>query len=102
MTVALEIKRRAIEEINNGKSFKDVASMFAADTSTVRSWKHKILKYFEEQKFCGDLKGLRFKMHQGNNVFLDEALFTWFSRQRSKGTPISGSLLKARTKLLNK
>ena len=53
VAIALEIKRRAIEEMNKGKSIKDVASMFAVDTSTVRYWKRnkgKILKYFEEQR----------------------------------------------------
>ncbi|PSN36072.1 hypothetical protein C0J52_06708 [Blattella germanica] len=52
VAIAFEIKRRAIEEMNKGKSIKDVASMFAVDTSTVPYWKHykgKILKYFEEQ-----------------------------------------------------
>ena len=43
VAIALEIKRRAIEEMNKGKSIKDVASMFAVDTSTVRYWK-RILK----------------------------------------------------------
>ncbi|PSN31365.1 hypothetical protein C0J52_23829, partial [Blattella germanica] len=51
--IALQIKRSAIDEMNKGKSIKEVASMFAVDTSTVRYWKRnkgKSLKYFEEQR----------------------------------------------------
>ncbi|PSN47124.1 hypothetical protein C0J52_14501 [Blattella germanica] len=35
----MQERRRAIEEMNKGKSIKDVASMFAVDTSTVHYWK---------------------------------------------------------------
>ncbi|GFV43958.1 jerky-like protein [Trichonephila clavipes] len=32
-------------------------------------------------------------MREANNVVLDRALYLWFSQRRSKGNPISGSLL---------
>ncbi|GBP96284.1 Heterogeneous nuclear ribonucleoprotein U-like protein 1 [Eumeta japonica] len=90
-----DIKKEAVEESTSkemGEKISDVGKRFGFSRSTVSTiWKNKekILQTESEGKSSKKLKKPKYED-------LDQAILSWFHRQRQNNMPISGPLVKAK------
>ena len=88
----LEIKYKALVELEKGKTNKDVAKLFDIPPNTLSTWKknkEKIFKAFKNQN-AGQSKRLKENTYEQ----LNQAVLKWFTRIRSENVPASGILIK--------
>lgn len=92
-----------IKRIKNGETATKLATEFNVGKSTITDIKkheQKILNFtdkFESEDGPANRKTLK----HAENVKLEEAIFTWFLQQRSKGEPISGPIVCEKAIMLN-
>ena len=97
----LEIKYKALLELQKSKSNKEVAKSFGvlANTLSTRNKKDKAFKAFQK----GSATTKRLKVDTYDQVY--KAVLKWFTRLRSENVPVSGVLIKEKalyfTKELN-
>ena len=97
----LEIKYKALLELQKSKSNKEVAKSFGvlANTLSTRNKKDKAFKAFQK----GSATTKRLKVDTYDQVY--KAALKWFTRLRSENVPVSGVLIKEKalyfTKELN-
>ena len=87
----LEIKYKALLELEKGKSNKEVTKSFGVPANTFSTWKKSKDKVFEAfQK--GNATTKRLKVDTYDQV--NKAVLKWFTRLRSQNVPVSGVLIK--------
>ena len=87
----LEIKYKALLELEKGKSNKEVAKSFAVPANTLSTWKKSKDKVFEAfQNASATTKRLKVDTYDQVN----KAVLKWFTRLRSKNVPVPGVLIK--------
>ena len=87
----LEIKDKAVLELEKGKSNKEVAKSFSVPANTLSTWKKSKDKVFEAfQKESATTKCLKVDTYGKVN----KAALKWFTRLRSENVPVSGVLIK--------
>ena len=87
----LEIKYKALLELEKGKSNKEVAKSFGVPANTLSTWKKIKDKVFEAfQKGSAATKRLKVDTYDQVN----KAILKWFTRLRSENVPVSGVLIK--------
>ena len=88
--VTLQIKYQALQELEKGRTCKDVAAKFNVPGSTLSTWKKNKEKIFEA--FQGSsLKRRRVKVGAYEKV--NQALLKWFTSMRGNNIPISRPIL---------
>ena len=87
----LEIKYKALLELEKGKSNKEVAKLFGVPANTLSTWKKSKDKVFEGfQKGSATTKRLKVDTYDQVN----KAVLKLFTRLRSENVPVSGVLIK--------
>ena len=88
--VTLKIKYEALQELEKGKSAKEVAAKFNVPGSTLSTWKKNKEKIYDTFK-TSSLSRQRVKVGAYENV--NQALLKWFTSMRENNIPINGPLL---------
>ena len=87
----LEIKYKALLELEKGKSNWEVAKSFGVPAKTLSTWKKSKDKVFEAfQKGSATTKGIKV----GTYDQVNKAVLKRFARLRSENVPVSGVLIK--------
>ena len=87
----LEIKYKALLELEKGKSNKEVAKSFGVPANTLSTWKKSKDKVFEAfQKGSATTKRLKVDIYDQ----VSKGVLKWFTRLRSENVPASGVLIK--------
>ena len=87
----LEIKYKALLELEKGKSNREVAKSFGVPAKTLSTWKKSKDKVFEAfQKGSATTKRIKV----GTYDQVNKAVLKWFARLRSENVPVSGVLIK--------
>ena len=98
----LTVKRKLeiIDRVKNlppGKKKKDVASEFKIPPSTLST----ILKNKDILKSSSGIANSKKRQREPTRVYVDAALFQWFTAARANNIPISGEILKAKAEELS-
>ncbi|GBM64762.1 hypothetical protein AVEN_92086-1 [Araneus ventricosus] len=97
MSVLLDVKRRTLKRLDAGESIKQIAKELGVGGVTAGDWRRenaKIEKWSAGDLTPDDCLKNRRTMRESDYKKTSEVLFMWFSQQRSKGMPISGSMLQ--------
>ena len=89
--VGLEVKYKALLELEKGKTNKEVAQLFDVPSNTLSTWKKhksKIVEAFQK----GSTSTKRVKVDTYDQV--NKAVLQWFFRMRSEKVPVNGVLIK--------
>ena len=87
----LEIKYKALLELEKDKSNKEVAKSFGVPANTLSTWKKIKDKVFEAfQKGSATTKRLKVDTYDQVN----KAVLKWFTRLKSENVSVSGVLIK--------
>ena len=87
----LEIKYKALLELEKGKSNKEVAKTFGVLANALSTWKKSKDKVFEAfQKGSATTKRLKVDTYDQVN----KAVLKWFTRLRSENVSVSAVLIK--------
>lgn len=98
----MQKKLEAIKRLDLGESIKRVANDIGVGEVTVGDWKrnrHKIEQWCSKQV---DSETNRKSMKKSEFEKIGEALFLWFTQQRSKGVPLTGPILQEKAMLFSK
>ncbi|XP_066258171.1 jerky protein homolog-like [Euwallacea similis] len=91
-----------LKDIDAGASYSSITSKYGIGKATVadiKKNKNKILAYLHENDFGpSNKKTLKFS----SNPRVEKASFTWFMQERTKGSPISGEILRAKAQFFYK
>ena len=88
--VKLVEKCKIIKLIEKGMTNKEASDKFNVPKSTISTWmknKSKLLKGLKQSSETKKLRGCDYSQ-------IDQAVFKWFTLQRSQNIPIDGPLLK--------
>ena len=91
-----QTKCKAIKDLEQGMSNKDVTNKSGVPRNTVSTWfknKEKLLSSLEKGR--SNLK--RKKLRTAKFEDVDKAVYLWFAAKRSQQIPIDGVLLKEKT-----
>jgi len=86
-------KCKALKDLENGMTNKDVAVKYGVPKNTVSTWtknKEKWLLSLEKKGMNSKRKNMR----GGNFEKVDKAIYTWFISKRSQKIPIDGVIIK--------
>ena len=89
----LELKYKALLELEKGKTNKEVAQLFGVPENTVSTWKKnqdKIFQAFQQ----GSATTKRVKVDTYDQV--NKAVLKWFKRLRSENVPVNSALIHAK------
>ena len=89
--VTLELKYKALVELDKGKTNKEVALLFGIPPNTLSTWKKhkpKIIQAFQ----AGSVSNKRVKADTYEQV--NKAVLQWFKGMRAKNIPVNGSFIK--------
>lgn len=89
--VTLELKCKALLELDKGKTNKEVALLFGIPPNTLSTWKKnkaKIIQAFQ----AGSVSNKRVKADTYEQV--NKAVLQWFKGMRSENIPVNGVLIK--------
>lgn len=92
-TKSVKEKAKALDDLQNGLSNKEVAKKYNVPKNTLSTWvknKEKILKAYEE----GHAKRQRLKTAEFENI--DAATYKWFLSKRCQNVPITGIMVQAK------
>ena len=99
----LEDKIAAIDRLKKGSKLVQVARDYGTNESTVRGWRDNEQKLRQSLNSLEESGGLqRKKLKLAKDEDLDKAIYTWFCRERTKGMPISGPIIKAQAQKFNR
>ena len=90
---SLAEKCKALKDLENGLSNKDVATKYGVPRNTVLTWvknKHKLTASLEKKGMNSSRKNTRC----GNYEKVDKAIYNWFVGKRSQKIPIDGIIIK--------
>ena len=102
VTLTIEKKLDVLKKIDQGASLAAVALEFGLGKSTVSDIKRgrkKILKFETESTDPSCLKK-RCIVRKANDEVFDNAMHLWFTQERLKGTPLSGTLVMEKARML--
>ena len=88
--MTLEVKYKALKELEKGRPNKDIANQFSIPGGTLATWKKKKEKFFEAFQ-NSSLKWQRVKT--GTYEKFNEVLLKWFTLMRGNTIPINGPIL---------
>ncbi|KAK9751913.1 Tc5 transposase DNA-binding domain [Popillia japonica] len=83
-----------IRRLDNGELLKNITKDLGVGVSTVAEWRKNREKL---EKWCSVLSSpipVRKSMKRGEYEKVDNSLFLWFTQNRQRGIPISGTILK--------
>ncbi|KAL1490490.1 hypothetical protein ABEB36_013175 [Hypothenemus hampei] len=101
-TLSLKEKQELLKNLDSGQSLTQLAARYDVGKSTISDIKKKrqeILDYTSQQPSTSKSTE-RSTLKKAWNPEVEEALHSWFLQQRSKGTPISGEILREKAVLL--
>lgn len=89
--------------MDKGESVKNISIEYGVGVATVCDWKknRSQIEDFCAKMVSKDSLGNRSTVKKPKNESLDEALFMWFEKERERGVPISGPILKEKALSLN-
>ncbi|XP_046746442.1 jerky protein homolog-like [Diprion similis] len=97
--------KQKIDILNNikcgNKSRYAICQEYNIGESTLRKWIHdedKLREFWSKNNTCSSHKKIRTE----DNPHLGEALFIWYNENRISGIPVTGPVLKAKARILNK
>ncbi|XP_034945951.1 tigger transposable element derived 5-like [Chelonus insularis] len=100
--VSIEVKLRAIREIEKGSSIYDICNELKVHHNTVKSWlknKEKFVKWSAER---GNNKLMpRRRLSHEDNKNVNHAMWIWFQDKRQAGVPINGPMIQAQALRFN-
>lgn len=102
IVVPIEEKLKAIRRIQAGETIKIVARDYGVGEVTVGDWNRNSTKIEEWCIKQASSSSRRKSMKKGDYEKVNEALFTWFTQQRSKGVPLSGPILQQKAIMISK
>lgn len=94
VVISLQEKLKAVRRLDNGELLKNIAKDLGVGVSTVAEWRKNREKL---EKWCSVLSSptpARKSMKRGEYEKVDDSLFLWFTQNRERGIPISGTILK--------
>ena len=86
-------KCKALKDLENGLSNKDVATKYSVPRKAVSTWvknKHKLTASLEKKGMNSSQKNARC----GNYEKVDKEIYNWFVGKRSQEIPIDGIIIK--------
>ena len=86
-------KCKALKDLENGLSNKDVATKYGVPRNIVSTWvksKHKLTASLKKK----GIKSSRKNTRCGNYEKVDKAIYNWFVGKRSQNIPIGGIKIK--------
>uniref|UniRef100_A0A8C3HFM4 HTH CENPB-type domain-containing protein n=1 Tax=Chrysemys picta bellii TaxID=8478 RepID=A0A8C3HFM4_CHRPI len=96
-------KLEALDRLKSGMSQAKISKELGVGESTLRGWIKAVEKLRSVVVELGESEGLeRKRLRIALDNQLDRAVFTWFTQQRSEGTPISGDIIRKQTEKLKK
>lgn len=101
--LTLEEKLKVIKYREQGYSLVKIAMEFGIGKSTVHDivkQKQSLREFIAEREREGGCS--RKKMRMSDDCALDKAVYFWFIQERSKGTPVSGPLIREKARMLHK
>ena len=87
---SLAEKCKALKDLENGLSNKDVATKYGVPQNTVLTWiknKHKLTASLEKNK-------MNWSRKNGNHEKVDKTIYNWFVGKRSQKIPIDCIIMK--------
>ena len=90
---SLAEKCKALKDLENGLSNKDVATKYSVPRKAVSTWvknKHKLTASLEKKGMNSSQKNARC----GNYEKVDKEIYNWFVGKRSQEIPIDGIIIK--------
>ncbi|XP_046424688.1 jerky protein homolog-like [Neodiprion fabricii] len=97
--------KQKIDILNNikcgNKSRYAICQEYNIGESTLRKWIHdedKLREFWSKNNTCSSHKKIRTE----DNPHLGEALFIWYNENRILGIPITGPVLKAKARIVNR
>ena len=97
-SLSIEFKKKLLEEVDKGKSKKDIC----ADFDVVKSTLSTIIKNRASIENLEDVDPARKRARTAKHSNVDEALLMWLKQKRAMNVPIGGPLMKAKANELAK
>ena len=94
--LSIKHKQIIISRLEKGTNLAQEFGISKQQISDIRKNKDKILKFTDSIETSEGLKRKSLKL--ADDEQLDKALYAWFIKQRSTGTPISGPLVQEKAK----
>ena len=85
-----------LEKLDRGENMCKLAKEYEIGRATIHDLKKNKQKIVDRVKTMESGPGKRKTLRVGNCPKMENALFVWFLEQRSKHTPVSGEILKAK------
>ncbi|XP_015187494.1 PREDICTED: jerky protein homolog-like [Polistes dominula] len=106
-TLDLKDKMDILKKLDSGENMCKLAKEYGVGRATIHDLKKKKQKIVDHVKTMESGPGKRKTLRVGDCPMMENALYMWFMQRRSKHTPISGEILKAKaiefyTKITNK
>lgn len=99
--VNLKDRCKALKELNNGKSVRQISAMYNVSIGTVSNWLKNKEKLIQREKNNESVNSSRNSRISGNSAILDERIYNWFSAARSRNIPVSGPILQEKAKMVS-
>ncbi|KAK9753286.1 Tc5 transposase DNA-binding domain [Popillia japonica] len=101
VVISLQEKLKAVRRLDNGDLLKNIANDLGVGVRTVAEWRKNREKL---EKWCSVLSSptpARKSMKRGEYEKVDDSLFLWFTQNRERGIPTSGTILKQKAMSLS-
>ncbi|XP_044733536.1 jerky protein homolog-like [Chrysoperla carnea] len=95
-TLLLKDKIDILMKLDSGENISKLAKEYGVGRATLHDLKKNKQKIVEHVKAMESGPGNRKTLREGNCPKMENALYMWFMQQRSKHSPISGEILKAK------
>lgn len=95
-TLDLNDKMEILKKLDSGQNMCKLAKEYGVGRATIHDLKKKRQKIVDHVKTMESGPGKRKTLKVGDCPKMENALYLWFIQRRSKHTPISGEILKAK------
>ncbi|XP_070531531.1 jerky protein homolog-like [Ptychodera flava] len=102
-SISVRDKLEAIDRVKKGEAKAKIARDLSVGESTIRGWvksEEKLRQFVFEVDEEAGLNRKRAKL--SNNEDIDKAVHVWFLQERSRGTPLSGPIIREKARILAK
>ncbi|XP_051153380.1 jerky protein homolog-like [Leptopilina boulardi] len=100
--VSVEKKLEAIRRLDKEEIIRKVAADYGVGKTTVGDWRRNRSKLEQFGIIFGDAMTSRKTMKPAEYDKIDKNLFLWFTQQREKGLPVSGTILQGKAMMIAK
>ncbi|XP_043465305.1 jerky protein homolog-like [Leptopilina heterotoma] len=100
--VSVEKKLEAIRRLDKGEIIRKVADDYGVGETTVGDWRRNRSELEQFRIISGNAMTSRKTMKPAEYDKIDKGLFLWFTQQREKGLPVSGTILQGKALMIAK